>query len=124
MAQKLEAQENRSKIRLGVMLSDGLVDPSPVCARAIDIVACSLRKAGFDVHDVTPPQEGCDGFSPFAGLLLASQLINSDGGRTIRHLLQPGVWLVEGAAGLVRYMSLPRSLCFLGPIYTARSYMG
>lgn len=104
LTEKVKDAKERSKLRIGVMRSDGLVDPSPACARAIDMVVNSLRKAGFSVHDVTPPT---DEFSPFSGLLLASQLINSDGGRTIRSLLQPGEWLVEGAAGLVRWMALP-----------------
>lgn len=102
---KLNPKGNKGKIRIGIMRTDGLVDPSPACARAIELVSCSLSNAGFDVHDVVPPQ---DHASPFAGLLLASQLINSDGARTIKSLLQPGEWLVEGAAGLVRYMLLPR----------------
>jgi Asp-tRNA(Asn)/Glu-tRNA(Gln) amidotransferase A subunit family amidase len=108
LAAELKTEENRRKIRVGIMRSDGVVDPSPACARAVDIVASSLHKAGFDVHDVVPPRGDVDEFSPFAGLLLASQLINSDGCRTTKSLLQPGEWLVEGAAGLLRYISLPQ----------------
>ncbi|KAK6338919.1 hypothetical protein TWF696_009720 [Orbilia brochopaga] len=63
------------KIRYGVMRDDGVVTPSPACARGLSMVVDALREAGEDVVELT------DMPSPYEGLKIASILLNSDGGK-------------------------------------------
>ena len=84
----------------------GVVDPSPACARALDIVVSALRSEGHEVIDVDPP-------SPFEALIIASNLLNSDGCKTFRSFFCGGEWNDPGAAQLYLYMSLPRPIKYI-----------
>ncbi|KAF2010553.1 amidase signature enzyme [Aaosphaeria arxii CBS 175.79] len=96
----------KEKLRIGVMRTDGVVDPAPACARALDSVAEALVQEGHDVFDVTPP-------SPYEALYLASQLLLSDGGATFMNFFRFGEWNDPGAAQMVYYMRLPRAIKYL-----------
>ena len=89
-----------------VNILKGVIDPSPACARALDQVASALRAEGHEVVDVYPP-------SPYEALVIASQLLCSDGGKTFRSFFQSGEWNDLGAAQLSFYMSIPRPIKYL-----------
>lgn len=93
--------ENTARFKVGVMRTDGVVDPSPACARALEEVVEALQKHGHQVTDVTPPD-------PYEGLCIASQLLNSDGCRTFKALFRTGEWEDAGAKQLSWLMGLPR----------------
>ena len=101
----------KERLRVGVMRTDGVVDPSPACARAVEEVAAALRAEGHDVYDVEPP-------SPYEALQLASQLLLSDGGKTFMSFFRTGEWNDSGAKQMVRYMRLPRPLKYLYYLWT------
>ncbi|KAF2197084.1 amidase signature enzyme [Delitschia confertaspora ATCC 74209] len=93
-------------LRIGVMRSDGVVDPSPACARALEQVVLALKAEGHEVFDVSPP-------SPYESLVIASQLLNSDGCKTFSSFFRTGEWNDSGAAQLSFYMRLPRPIKYL-----------
>lgn len=62
-------------IRWGVLWDDGVVAPSPACARALKTVTAILEKNGHEVVTLKCP-------SPYEGLQIASQLLLADGGKT------------------------------------------
>ena len=84
-----EIQEKKM-FRVGVMRTDGVVDPSPACARAVEEVVQALKKEGHEVIDVTPPD-------PYEALVIASQLLNADGCKTFRSFFRTGEWEDTGA---------------------------
>jgi Asp-tRNA(Asn)/Glu-tRNA(Gln) amidotransferase A subunit family amidase len=98
--------KEKKKFKVGVMRTDGVVDPAPACARALDNVATALAAEGHEVYDVTPP-------APYEALLLASQLLLSDGGETFLSFFRTGEWNDPGAAQMVYYMKLPRPIKYL-----------
>lgn len=93
--------QEKKKLRIGIMRTDHVVDPSPACARALDTVASALAAQGHDVFDVSPP-------SPYEALRLASHLLLSDGGQTFMSHFRTGEWNDRGAAQMIFYMRLPR----------------
>ena len=101
-----EEYSEKKKFRVGVMRSDGVVDPSPACARAVDIVVDALRKEGHEVIDVNPP-------SPYEALPIASQLLNADGCRTFLSFFRTFEWNDRGSAQMSFLMSLPGPLRYL-----------
>lgn len=92
---------DKKVLRVGVLRTDGVVDPSPACARALALVADALRAEGHQVFDVSPP-------SPYEALKLASHLLLSDGGQTFMSFFRTGEWNDLGAAVMIKYMKLPR----------------
>ncbi|KAK8193794.1 amidase signature domain-containing protein [Phyllosticta capitalensis] len=101
-----EEFKEKKKLRVGVMRTDGVVDPSPACARALQQVAAALSAEGHEVFDVTPP-------SGFEALKIASHLLNSDGCKTFLSWFRTGEWIDAGAAQLSFYVRLPRPLKYL-----------
>jgi Asp-tRNA(Asn)/Glu-tRNA(Gln) amidotransferase A subunit family amidase len=91
------------KFKVGVMRTDGVVDPSPACARAVQEVVQALKKEGHEVIDVTPP-------SPYEALVIASQLLNSDGCKTFRSFFRTWEWEDTGARQMSFLANLPRPL--------------
>lgn len=65
--------------RWAVMPTDGVVNPSLACQRAIKITVEALRKSGDEVIEFSPEQLPSH---PKDILYLASQLLNSDGTKT------------------------------------------
>ncbi|CBX91422.1 hypothetical protein IAQ61_010776 [Plenodomus lingam] len=98
-----EYADDNKTLRIGVMRTDHVVDPSPACARALDQTVTALQAAGHTVFDVSPP-------SPYSALQIASHLLLSDGGQTFLSHFRTGESNDPGAAQMVRYMRLPRFL--------------
>jgi Asp-tRNA(Asn)/Glu-tRNA(Gln) amidotransferase A subunit family amidase len=98
--------KDKKKLRVGVMRTDGVVDPSPACVRALEKVAVALAAEGHEVYDVNPP-------SPYEALYLASQLLLSDGGKTFMSFFRTGEWNDLGAKQMVYYMNLPRPVKYV-----------
>jgi Asp-tRNA(Asn)/Glu-tRNA(Gln) amidotransferase A subunit family amidase len=93
-------------LRVGVLRTDGVVDPSPACARALKIVETKLREQGHEVVEISPP----DMYEP---LKLGSLLLVADGGKMFRSFMRPWEWLDPGATQLEFLMGLPRPLKYL-----------
>ena len=106
-----ETVRSKQRLRIGVLKDDGVVTPSPACARALQETITALEKEGHDVFDVL------DCPSPYKGLQIASLLVNSDGGATFRSFFRSGEWMDKGAAQLSFYMRLPRPLKYLWYLY-------
>ncbi|KAH8716771.1 amidase signature domain-containing protein [Phaeosphaeriaceae sp. PMI808] len=102
--------KEKKKLRVGIMRTDGVVDPAPACARALDEVAKALKAEGHDVYDVEPP-------SPYEALRLASHLLLSDGGNTFMSYFRTGESNDPGAAQMMRYMRLPRFIKYVHYLY-------
>lgn len=96
----------KKRLRVGVMRTDGVVDPSPACARALEQVAAALTAEGHEVFDVNPP-------CPYEALVIGSQLLNSDGCHTFSSFFRSGEWNDRGAAQLSFYMRLPRPIKYV-----------
>jgi len=98
--------QEKKKLRVGVLRTDGVVDPSPACARALEEVVQVLKKEGHEVVDVDPP-------SPYEALYIASQLLNSDGCKTFKSFFRTGEWEDPGAKQMSWLMSLPSPLKYV-----------
>lgn len=98
--------ESKSKLRVGVMRTDGVVDPSPACARALGKVEAALKAAGHEIVEIDPP-------SPYEGLKLGSLLLNADGCQMFRSFFRPGEWNDAGSDQMEFLMNLPRPFKYL-----------
>ncbi|KAG8533743.1 uncharacterized protein KY384_001484 [Bacidia gigantensis] len=98
--------KNVEKFKIGVLQTDGVVDPSPACSRALNQVVSSLAQEGHHCTNIDPP-------SPYLGLQIASMLLNSDGCRTFMSLFRTGENNDSGARQMLSYMRLPRPLKYL-----------
>ncbi|KAI9925774.1 hypothetical protein ASPWEDRAFT_582858 [Aspergillus wentii DTO 134E9] len=102
-----------SKLRIGLMSNDGVIPPTPAIERAVSTTVAALTAAGHTVSEITPPETA----DPFAGLHLASQLLNSDGCITInshRYSFEPSD---PGADQLTRITNLSRPIRYLYYLY-------
>ncbi|KAB5578265.1 amidase [Coniochaeta sp. 2T2.1] len=95
-----EMGERKKKLRVGVLRTDTVVDPSPACVRALGMVEAALRKDGHEVVEICPPDMR-------EGLELASLLLNADGCRTFKSFFRWGEWNDPGAAQMERLARLP-----------------
>jgi len=97
------------KLRVGVLRTDGVVDPSPACARALREVEEALRKEGHHVVEVGAG--GAAGTAPppdmYEGLEMASMLLNADGCQMFESFRRTGEWMDTGAAQMRKLMNLP-----------------
>ena len=100
-------------LRIGVMKTDGVVPPSPACSRALGLAISALQEQGHDIVDVDPPSTA----TPYDALVLASQLLNSDGCRTFRSFFRTGETDDDGARVMRRYMHLPRWVKYFYYLY-------
>ncbi|TQV98493.1 acetamidase [Cordyceps javanica] len=97
-----EAYAAKKKLRVGVMRTDGVVDPSPACARALEMTVKALRAEGHEIIDnITPPE-------PYEALQLASQLLDADGVQTAMSFFRTGEGNDCGVAQMRFYFNLPR----------------
>jgi Asp-tRNA(Asn)/Glu-tRNA(Gln) amidotransferase A subunit family amidase len=96
----------KKKLRVGILRTDGVVDPSPACKRALEMTEAALRLAGHEVVEIDPP-------SPYEALCLASILLNHDGVKTATAQMRWGEWNDRGVAQMVYYMNLPRPIKYL-----------
>ncbi|EAQ93552.1 hypothetical protein CHGG_01787 [Chaetomium globosum CBS 148.51] len=88
------------KLRVGVLRTDGVVDPSPACARALSMAEEALRSQGCEIVEV----EGTPDM--YEGLRLASMLLNADGCQMFESFRRPGEWLDAGATQMRRLAGL------------------
>lgn len=110
----------KQKLRVGVLRTDGVVDPSPACSRALQTVVSALQAGGHDTFDLTPPSSPA---SPYDALVVASQLLNADGCRTFRSHFRTGETDDAGAKqmrSLMRLMQPFRYLYYLWVKYVWR----
>jgi Asp-tRNA(Asn)/Glu-tRNA(Gln) amidotransferase A subunit family amidase len=96
-----EYASERKRLRIGVLRTDDVVDPSPACARALQTCVTALQAAGHEVFPISPP-------SPYRALLIASNLLNADGTKTFRSYFRTGESDDPGAAAFGSYMRLPK----------------
>jgi Asp-tRNA(Asn)/Glu-tRNA(Gln) amidotransferase A subunit family amidase len=107
-----ESISTNKRLKIGILLTDNVVDPSPACLRALQTAADALTSAGHEVFPITPP-------SPFEALVIASNLLNSDGTRTFRRFFRTGETDDPGARAFGGYMRLvPRVFKWLHWAYT------
>ncbi|KAL1585716.1 hypothetical protein WHR41_06088 [Cladosporium halotolerans] len=91
----------KKRLRIGVLRTDNVVDPSPACSRALSTAVNALQSAGHEIVPIDPP-------SPYRALVIASNLLNSDGTQTFRSYFRTGESDDPGAAAFGAYMRLPR----------------
>ena len=107
-----ESASTSSKLKVGVMMSDGVVPPSPAIRRAVELTANALRKAGHEVIDLDvsalPPNA-----QPEYALQIASVLLCADGGKTFKRSFRTGEWNDRGARQIRFYQALPRPLKYV-----------
>lgn len=94
------------KLKFGVLWTDGIVDPSPACLRALKLSVDALKAEGHEIVDFTAPDT-------LEALNVGAQLLCSDGIETATS----GMWLGEsndaGVSRLYWYAHLPRPLRWL-----------
>ncbi|GAB7357576.1 hypothetical protein MBLNU459_g0086t1 [Dothideomycetes sp. NU459] len=100
----------KKRLRVGVLRTDGVVDPSPACARALQTAVSALESQGHECFDVVAPAAP---YSPYEALVLASQLLNADGTTTFKSFFRSGEKTDPGARQMSFYMSLPRPIRYL-----------
>ncbi|KAJ5606779.1 hypothetical protein N7537_003398 [Penicillium hordei] len=110
---EVESEAQNKPLRIGLMMSDGVVPPTPAIERAIATTVAALTEAGHTVSDITPPPNA----DPFTGLNLASQLLNSDGCHHFNANLKSFEPSDPGAIQLSRIAHLPRPLRYLYYLY-------
>ncbi|KAK3382408.1 amidase signature domain-containing protein [Lasiosphaeria ovina] len=96
---------NKEVLRVGVLRTDGVVDPSPACARALETAAEALREQGHEVVDISSAGSGAPP-DMYEALRLASLLLNADGCQMFETFMRPGEWNDAGAAQMVRLARL------------------
>ncbi|GAD96256.1 acetamidase [Paecilomyces variotii No. 5] len=111
--EELEKEAKEKQLRVGLMTSDGVVPPTPAIARAIATTVTALTAAGHTVSEITPPANA----DPTAGLILASQLLNSDGCETFNSHFRSFEPSDPGARQLTIISSLPAPLRYLYYLY-------
>lgn len=86
---------------VGVLRTDGVVDPSPACERALGMVEAAMRREGHEVVEMVgaPDME--------EGLRIAAHLLNADGCQMFESFRRWGEWNDEGAAQMRRLARLP-----------------
>ncbi|OBT93145.1 hypothetical protein VE01_09187 [Pseudogymnoascus verrucosus] len=106
-----EEIKNRKVLKVGILRSDGVIDPSPACVRALDKAADALRAQGHEVTELSGMPD------MYEALELASKLLNSDGCQTFESFRRPGEWVDRGAAQMSYYAWLPRPIKWLYAVY-------
>ncbi|KAI0014978.1 amidase [Xylariomycetidae sp. FL0641] len=90
----------KPKLRIGVMRTDGVVDPSPACLRALKQTEEALKRAGHEIVEIDPP-------SPYEGLYIGAHLLNADGCQMFKSFMRPGEWNDPGAAQMDKLFRVP-----------------
>jgi Asp-tRNA(Asn)/Glu-tRNA(Gln) amidotransferase A subunit family amidase len=104
-------------LRVGLMQSDGVCEPSPAIARALSETASALTAAGHTVVRI-PVSAFPSKATPAYGLQIASLLLCADGGKTFKSFFRTGEWNDLGVAQIYSYMRLPRWTKYLWYLYT------
>ncbi|KAI1609507.1 amidase signature domain-containing protein [Exophiala viscosa] len=111
------AAASSNKLRVGLMTTDGVVQPSPAIARGLYTTADALRSAGHEVVEI-PVSKFPPTATPLQGLQIASVLLCADGGKTYKSFFRTGEWNDRGAAQIAFYMSLPKPIKYLWYLWT------
>jgi Asp-tRNA(Asn)/Glu-tRNA(Gln) amidotransferase A subunit family amidase len=93
----------KKRLRVGVLRTDGVVDPAPACKRALEMVEGALRTEGHEIVEINPPDM-------YEALQIASILLNADGCKMFRSFFRTGEWNDTGAEQMARLMRLPGPL--------------
>ncbi|KAI1492940.1 amidase [Biscogniauxia mediterranea] len=101
-----EEYATKEKFRVGVMRTDGVVDPSPACRRALEMAEEALKEAGHEIVEIDPP-------SPYEALYLGSLLLNADGCQMFKSFFRYGEWDDPGADQMDWFMRLPRPFKYM-----------
>lgn len=96
----------KKTLRVGILRTDRVVDPSPACKRALEMAEAAMREAGHEIVEFHPP-------SPYEALKLAALLLDSDGIQTAMSFQRWGEWNDRGVARMRFYMKLPRAVKYL-----------
>lgn len=104
-ADVVDEYRDKKTLRVGVFRTDGVIDPSPACKRALDMAEAALRRAGHQIVEIDPP-------SAYEGLCLASRLLCADGLDTVM-AFRTGEWNDGGVARMRLYVKLPRFVKYL-----------
>ncbi|KAG9849100.1 amidase signature enzyme, partial [Aureobasidium melanogenum] len=102
--------KEKKRLRVGVLRTDGVADPSPACARALQTTVDALKQQGHDVFDLTLPAAP---YAPLDALAIAAQLLNAEGTRTYSRFFSAGETNDAGAAQLTFWMRLPSPVRWL-----------
>ncbi|KAK9467686.1 amidase signature domain-containing protein [Lipomyces arxii] len=86
------------KLKIGVMADDGVVTPSPACARALQLTVDALKKQGHEVVTFVPP-------SPLDALRITTQLICADAGKTATSQMY---WFEPYDKGVTKFLHVER----------------
>ncbi|KAI0160517.1 amidase [Xylariaceae sp. FL1272] len=101
-----EDYKTKAKLRVGIMRTDGVVDPSPACRRALEMTESALRVAGHDIVEIDPP-------SPYEALYLGAHLLNADGCQMFKSFFRWREWNDPGAAQMNFLMNMPRPFKYI-----------
>ncbi|EPQ53514.1 amidase signature enzyme [Gloeophyllum trabeum ATCC 11539] len=71
---------SEKKLKFGVMLSDGVVTPSPACKRALETVVKTLQNNGYQVVPINPPR-------PYEGYEIGAQLVGDSCAMSFEHIM-------------------------------------
>ncbi|ORY68601.1 amidase [Pseudomassariella vexata] len=96
----------KKKLRVGVMRTDGVVDPSPACIRALEKAEAALKAQGHEIVEINPP-------SPYEALHLGAHLLNADGCQMLKSFFRYGEWEDPGARQMSFLMNLPRPIKYI-----------
>lgn len=108
---------NSKPLRIGLMQSDGVCEPSPAIARALSETASALTAAGHTIVRI-PVSSFPSKATPAYGLQIASLLLCADGGKMFRSFFRTGEASDRGAVQIYSYMGLPRWVKYLWYLYT------
>lgn len=104
---EIEADSGTKKLRVGVMRTDGVVDPAPACLRALEMTEEALRRAGHEIIEID------DVPSPYEALYLGALLLNADGCKMFRSFFRFGEWNDPGAAQMHWLMKIGGPLRYI-----------
>ncbi|KKY35389.1 putative fatty-acid amide hydrolase [Diaporthe ampelina] len=96
-----QGYSEKKRLRIGMLRTDGVVDPSPACTRALKIAEQALAREGHEIVEINPPDM-------YHALKLGSVLLNADGCRTFKSFMRSAEWEDKGANQMSWYMRLPR----------------
>lgn len=130
--------KEKPKFTIGVLQTDGVVDPAPACVRAMDQVIDALKNEGHEIVYIgsfsdSAPSRSAEPLtvhrpldskstagpnetgppSPYEALYIGSQLLNSDGCKTFKSFFRTGEWEDTGAKQMSWFMRLPSPLKWL-----------
>ena len=101
----------KKSLRVGILRTDGVIDPSPACKRALEMTESALRAAGHEIVEIKVPE-------PFEALKVASRLLCNDGLGTCMSFFRWGEWNDKGVAQLRFYMNLPSPFRYIHYLWT------